>query len=200
MAATAEQPSFDEFYAGAAARLIRHGYALTGDMAEAQDIAQEAFARAWQRWAAVQECDSPEAWVRRVATNLAASRWRRIRVARAAPWRPADLQVPEVSSDLVALVSGLRTLPERQRTVLVLHYLCDLTVDQIAADLRCPQGSVKCWLSRGRTALAEAVRVIEPTDALLASGDAAKPPRTGARHLHPVPHWPSRAEPEASHV
>ena len=201
MTATAEQPSFDEFYAGAAARLIRHGYALTGDMAEAQDIAQEAFARAWQRWAAVRACDSPEAWVRRVATNLAASRWRRIRVARAAPWHPSELQVPEVSTDLVALVSGLRKLPERQRTVLVLHYLCDLTVDQIAAELGCPPGSVKCWLSRGRTALAEAVRVIEPTDALLASGNAAaEPPRTGARRLHPVPHWPSRTEPEASHV
>src|SRR5215467_9099943 len=133
MTATAEQPSFDEFYAGAAARLIRHGYALTGDMAEAQDIAQEAFARAWQRWSVVRDCDSPEAWVRRVATNLAASRWRRIRVARAAAGKPAEPHAPEVSTDTVALVSGLRTLPERQRTALVLHYMCDMTIDQIAA-------------------------------------------------------------------
>jgi RNA polymerase sigma-70 factor, ECF subfamily len=184
--AVAGQPSFDEFYADAAARLIRHGYALTGDMAEAQDIAQEAFARAWQRWAAVRECDSPEAWVRRVATNLAASRWRRIRVARAAAWHPADLQVPEVSTDLVALVIGLRTLAERQRTVLVLHYMCDLTVDQIAAELGCPPGSVKSWLSRGRTALAEAVRVVEPTDNA-----------TPARQIRP---WPARTQPEASRV
>src|ERR1022692_1666166 len=115
MAETAERPSFDEFYSNAAARLVRHGYALTGDMAEAQDIAQEAFARAWQRWSAVRDCDSPEAWVRRVATNLAASRWRRIRVARAAAGQPAQQQATEVSTDTVALVSGLRTLPERRR-------------------------------------------------------------------------------------
>src|ERR1022692_2468781 len=169
MAETAERPSFDEFYSNAAARLVRHGYALTGDMAEAQDIAQEAFARAWQRWSAVRDCDSPEAWVRRVATNLAASRWRRIRVARAAAGQPAQQQATEVSTDTVALVSGLRTLPERQRTVLVLHYMCDLSVDEIAAELGCPSGSVKSWLSRGRTALAEAVRVVE-SDGLEAAG------------------------------
>jgi RNA polymerase sigma-70 factor, ECF subfamily len=214
MTSAAAQPSFDEFYAGAAGRLIRHGYALTGDMAEAQDIAQEAFARAWQRWAAVRECDSPEAWVRRVATNLAASRWRRIRVARAAAWHPVDLQVPEVSTDLVALVSGLRTLPERQRTVLVLYYMCDLTVDRIAAELRCPTGSVKSWLSRGRTALAEAVRVVEPTEVVLSretdpsrppgrparAGDPQEPTESPARRLHPIRPWSARAEPEASHV
>ena len=171
MAETSQRPSFDEFYSNAAARLVRHSYALTGDLAEAQDIAQEAFARAWQRWPAVRECDSPEAWVRRVATNLAASRWRRIRVARAAAGQPAQQHAPEVSTDTVALVCGLRTLPERQRTVLVLHYMCDLSVDQIASELGCPSGSVKSWLSRGRTALAEAVRVIEPDGA--AAEDAA---------------------------
>jgi RNA polymerase sigma-70 factor, ECF subfamily len=41
--------------------------------------------------------------------------------------------------------------------VLVLHYLADLSVDQIAADLGCPAGSVKAWLSRGRAALAAAM-------------------------------------------
>ncbi len=184
MAEAASRLDFDEFYASSAARLVRHGYALTGDMAEAQDIAQEAFARAWQRWAAVRDCDSPEAWVRRVATNLAASRWRRIRVARAAAGRTGEEHTPEVSTDTVALVSGLRTLSERQRTVLVLHYMCDLTVDQIATELECPTGSVKSWLSRGRTALAAAVRIVEPDQ----------------RRERPRPPVPARTEPEASHA
>src|SRR5262249_45667987 len=87
MAEAASRQDFDQFYSSSAARLIRHGYALTGDLAEAQDIAQEAFARAWQRWSVVRDCDSPEAWVRRVATNLAASRWRRIR------WRVPPLAI-----------------------------------------------------------------------------------------------------------
>jgi len=192
MAEAASRQDFDEFYSRSAARLVRHGYALTGDMAEAQDIAQEAFARAWQRWPMVRDCDSPEAWVRRVATNLSASRWRRIRVARAAAGHAAEQHAPEVSTDTVALVSGLRTLPERQRTVLVLHYMCDLTIDQIAAELGCPPGSVKSWLSRGRTALAAAVRIVEPAPekAAQADRDAQREPLMG-----PPPNGqPPRAE------
>jgi len=199
MAEAASRLDFDEFYSCSAARLIRHGYALTGDMAEAQDIAQEAFARAWQRWALVRDCDSPEAWVRRVATNLAASRWRRIRTARAAAGRTVELHAPEVSTDTVALVSGLRTLPERQRTVLVLHYMCDLTVDQIAAELACPSGSVKSWLSRGRAALAEAVRVVDlPSERAMPC--QPEPARTAPARTGPARTAPARTAAEASHA
>src|SRR5215469_15080635 len=103
MARVVERPSFDEFYANAASRVVRHAFALTGDPAEAQDIAQEAFARAWQRWPAVSRCDSPEAWVRRVATNLAVSRWRKLRVARSAgAYRTAEQHSPEIGPDTVA--------------------------------------------------------------------------------------------------
>jgi RNA polymerase sigma-70 factor (ECF subfamily) len=210
MTGAASRQDFDEFYASSAARLVRHGYALTGDMSEAQDLAQEAFARAWQRWPTVRECDSPEAWVRRVTTNLAASRWRRIRVARAFAGRTAEQHAPEVSTDTVALVSGLRTLPERQRTVLVLHYMCDLTVDQIAAELGCPSGSVKSWLSRGRAALAAAVQIVEPDQA--AEPDQATEPDQVSEHdqaskhdqasgpVRSCPPVPARTKPEASHA
>jgi RNA polymerase sigma-70 factor, ECF subfamily len=152
---------FDEFYGAAARRIVRHAYALTGNISDAQDITQEAFARAWQRWDRVRDFDSPEAWVRRVATNLATSRFRRDRTARAAAWQLIASPAPEVSPDTVALIAALRTLPERQRVVLVLHYLADLPVGQIAAELGCPVGSVKAWLSRGRAALGLALAVTE---------------------------------------
>jgi len=158
MAADAQDVSFDDFYAATARRVVRHAYALTGNVADAQDIAQEAFARAWQRWDAVRGCDSPEAWVRRVTTNLATNRYRRDRTARAAAHQLLARDVPEISPDTVALVAALRTLPERQRVVLVLHYLADLPVSQIAAELRCPVGSVKAWLARGRDALQAILR------------------------------------------
>jgi len=138
-------------------RVVRYTYALTGNVPDAQDIAQEAFARAWQRWDSIRGYDSPEAWVRRVATNLATSRFRRDRRARAAAHKLLASDVPEISPDAVALIAALRTLPERQRVVLVLHYVADLPVSQIAAELRCPVGSVKAWLSRGRDALAAAL-------------------------------------------
>jgi RNA polymerase sigma-70 factor, ECF subfamily len=144
---------FGEFYGATAKRIVRHAYALTGNISDAQEVAQEAFARAWQRWDKVRDFDSPEAWVRRVATNLATSRFRRDRVARAAAWQLTPVNVAEISPDTVALVAALKTLPERQRAVLVLHYLADLPISQIAAELDCPVGSVKAWLSRGRAAL-----------------------------------------------
>ncbi len=149
--------AFDEFYDATSMRLVRYAYALTGNVADAQDIAQEAFARAWQRWDSVRGFDSPEAWVRRVATNLATSRFRRDRTARAAAHKLLAGDVPEISPDAVALIASLRALPERQRVVLVLHYVADLPVSQIAAELRCPVGSVKAWLSRGREGLAVAL-------------------------------------------
>ncbi len=64
-------------------------------------------------------------------------------------------------------------LPERQRVVLVLHYLADLPVGQIATELRCPAGSVKAWLSRGRDALA----------VLLDSGEITADPRSAGGRL-----------------
>ncbi len=152
---------FDEFYGAVAKRIVRHAYALTGNISDAQDITQEAFARAWQRWDSIRSCDSPEAWVRRVATNLATSRFRRDRTARAAAWQLAARPVPEIGPDTVALVAALRKLPDRQRVVVVLHYLADQPVGQIAAELHCPVGSVKAWLSRGRAALALALAVTE---------------------------------------
>src|SRR3954447_18109754 len=70
---------FDEFYVAAVHRVVLYVYAACGDRAEAQDIAQEAFARAWQHWARVSDYDDPEAWVRMVAWRLTANRWRGLR-------------------------------------------------------------------------------------------------------------------------
>ncbi len=147
---------FDEFYRGTARRLVTQVYALTGDLAEAQDCVHEAYARAWQRWRTVGGYHDPGAWVRTVAFRLAVSRWRRARSAARAWGRhgpPAPLPAP--SPDTTALVDALRTLPENQRRAIVLHYLADRPLDAIAAELDVPVGTVKSWLSRGRAALAQ---------------------------------------------
>jgi RNA polymerase sigma-70 factor, ECF subfamily len=163
---------FDDFYGAVAKRIVRHAYALTGNISDAQDITQEAFARAWQRWDSVRACDAPEAWVRRVATNLATSRFRRDRTARTAAWQLVAGPVPEIGPDTVALVAALKTLPERQRVVVVLHYLADLPIGQIATELHCPSGSVKAWLSRGRAALALALAVDDKGHSAQEAADA----------------------------
>ena len=59
----AETERFDAFYRDTSRRLVRYAYGLTGDAAEAQDLVQEAYARAWQRWRRVSGYDNAEAWL-----------------------------------------------------------------------------------------------------------------------------------------
>lgn len=147
--------SFDAFYAASAAGLVRSLHAMTGDLTVAQDCVQEASARAWQRWSVVGTYDDPAAWVRTVAWRLAVSRLRRVRVGVGLLRRqgPAP-DVPDPAPDRVALVAALRQLPEAQRRAVVLHHLCDLSVEQVAAETGAPVGTVKARLARGRAALA----------------------------------------------
>jgi RNA polymerase sigma-70 factor (ECF subfamily) len=157
---------FERFYLGSRRRLVGLLYTVTGDLHEAEDITQEAFARAAADWSRISGYDIPEAWVRRVAFNLAANRRRRL-VRHAAALlrlgRPADVEPRGVED--VALVDALRTLPVRQRQAVVMHHVAGLEVTQIAAELGVPAGTVKSWLSRGRTALAKALT--EDDDAAL---------------------------------
>lgn len=147
--------NFDAFYAATAARLVRQLHAMTGELAEAQDCVQEAYARAWQRWSTVSAYDAPEAWVRQVAWRLAVSRFRRARMgAGLLRWHRPGPDVPDLSPDRVALVAALRRLPEAQRRAIVLHHLGGLSVAEVAAETHAPTGTVKARLSRGRAALA----------------------------------------------
>ena len=146
---------FDAFYSGTATRVVRAMAMLTGDVAEAEDVAQEAYERAWLHWASVRDCASPEAWVRTVARRLAVSRWRQVRNASAAWMRhgPAEA-TPELDPEHVALMNALRELPAKQRVAIVLHHLVDLPVDQVADETGSSVSAVKQQLARGRAALA----------------------------------------------
>jgi RNA polymerase sigma-70 factor (ECF subfamily) len=147
--------SFDEFYRSTALRVLRYAYAVTGDHADAQDLVQEAFARAWRQWRHLTEHPAPEAWVRLVISRLAADRWRRLRVRRAALHRSGrEEYVQPPNEDLMLLVAALRRLPHTYRQALALHYLFDLSVEDIARETGAAPGTVKSWLSRGRSRLA----------------------------------------------
>ncbi|MGN9909999.1 SigE family RNA polymerase sigma factor [Phytohabitans sp. LJ34] len=146
---------FDEFYRATSARMLRYGFALTGDLPEAQDLVQEAYVRAWQRWRRLAGYDHVEGWVRLVLTRLATDSWRRLRNRRLAARRagpPGD--IPPPSEDTVLLVAAMRRLPTAQRRAVALHYLCDMSVAEIAVETGSSPGTVKSWLSRGRAGLA----------------------------------------------
>jgi RNA polymerase sigma-70 factor, ECF subfamily len=147
--------SFDAFYAAGNKRVLHQMYAMTGNLADAQELTQEAYARVWQRWSSVATYDDPEAWVRTVAWRLAASRWRKARNGVAAMLRHGPpAHAPEPSVDNVALVAALRRIPEAQRRAIVLHHLSGLSVAEVAHEVAAPEGTVKARLSRGRAALA----------------------------------------------
>jgi RNA polymerase sigma-70 factor (ECF subfamily) len=141
-------------YAASFQALVTQLFVYTGDLALAHDLVQEAFCRALPRWEKLSTYDDPVAWVRRVALNLARNRWHRTRVALRHLRRQRPAYVDGPNPDRVAAVAALGKLPDRQRRALVLHYLADLTVADIAAQEGVPVGTVKSWLHRGRTALA----------------------------------------------
>jgi RNA polymerase sigma-70 factor (ECF subfamily) len=146
---------FEEFYAGAVSRLMGQLFLVTGDLYEAEEVVQEAFARASVRWSWLRDYNAPEAWVRRVAMNLAADRARKLRRhARAILRLGPPPEAPEVSVESLVLVEALGSLPVRQRQAIVLHHLVGLPVQEVAETLRIPDGTVKSLLSRGRRALA----------------------------------------------
>jgi RNA polymerase sigma-70 factor (ECF subfamily) len=144
------QEVFDASYR----RLVVQLYGVVGNAGEAEDLVQDAFVRASASGARFLRVDNPEAWLRRTAVNLHRNRWRKVRnFSRIRPKLETRYDLPGLDEHLI-VVDALRRLPEAQREVLALHYLADLPVQEIAATLRVPEGTVKSRLMRGREALA----------------------------------------------
>lgn len=164
---------FDAFYAATSRRLLQYAFAMSGDLTTAQDLVQEAYVRAWQRWSQVSRYDSTEHWLRRVVARLATDRWRHLGVRRRflAAARPAE-PVPPPADDTVLLVRALRQLPRQQRDAIALHYLLDMPIVDVAAECGVPVGTVKSWLSRGRVRLAE---LLNPDPSVLSPEDHHAP-------------------------
>lgn len=148
------QSSFEEFYSAHFHSLTIQLYAYTRDLAGAQDVVQEAFCRALARWKRLADYDDPAAWVRRVAWNLATSRWRRTRTAALFLRQQRPEHAAEPSPDRVALARALATLKPDHRRAVILHHLADLPVGEIARQEGISENTVKSWLLRGRAALA----------------------------------------------
>lgn len=148
------QNDFAAFYDATWRRTVACAYAVLGDLGAAEEAAQEAYTKAWPRWTKLASYDDPGAWVRQVATRRAISGWRRRRTASrhlSAAGPPESAPPPDENT--VALVTALKQLPEAQRRALVLHHLAGFSVADIAMSERCPEGTVKARLARGRAAL-----------------------------------------------
>lgn len=148
--------SLDALYAASYGRLVVQMYAICGDLRDAEDAVQEAFITAIRKRRTLLEVQNPEAWIRTVALHRLHRGWRHAAVVRRHQLAERREQaVVEVGPDHVALVNALRCLDERQREVVVLHHLADLSVMEIADQLDISVGTVKSRLARGRARLGE---------------------------------------------
>lgn len=121
-----------------------------GDREVAEDLAQETLLRLCRDWGRVRNLDNPQAWLHRVAINLAHSHYRRKAIERRItgllPRRDADSESPTAEVETLEL---LRPLPHKQRVALLLHYYVDMSVADVARVMRLPEGTVKTLIHRG---------------------------------------------------
>lgn len=152
---------FEEFYLASYGRVKAVVLAILGNRDEADDVTQEAFARALARWPRLSSYDLPEAWVRQVALRLAIDSGRRfLRMLRILPaLRPPACTEADPADSLLftPLGQALRELPMREREVVVLYYVADLPVERIAHDLGVNLSTVKARLVAGRRRLEQAL-------------------------------------------
>jgi RNA polymerase sigma-70 factor (sigma-E family) len=141
-------PSFDDFVAARASRLLRVAFLLTRDWQSAEDLLQTALMKAWSAWSRVN--DEPEPYVRRIIVNAYTSSWRRRwrgELAHAVVPEPSTLpgQVDEVDEvgERDVVWQALGRLPPRQRAVVVLRYFEDLPEAHVADLLGITVGTVK---------------------------------------------------------
>jgi RNA polymerase sigma-70 factor, ECF subfamily len=150
----AEAGGFEAFYLREYHAVVQLAYALSGSRLAAEDIAQEAFLRAFRDWERIRH---PSAWVRKVVVRGAGRTvHRRLLEARTlarvlAGRGPALAELPEQDADVWRAV---RALPKRQAQVIALRYVADASVAEIARTLGLAEGTVKAQLHRGRQVLA----------------------------------------------
>jgi RNA polymerase sigma-70 factor (sigma-E family) len=120
--------------------LVRTAYLLTGDFHRAEDLVQEALVKAAVRWDTL-AAGNPDAWVRTVVYRDQVSWWRRHR--REVLATPRDQAVPPTGETMLVLRDALLLLTARQRAVLVLRYVDDLSLNETAELLGLTVGSIK---------------------------------------------------------
>lgn len=149
----ASERLFAQFYADNAATMVRFAYLMAGSDSVAEDLAQEAFIAVYLRF---DRLDNPAAYLRTCIVNGAKRRGKREQLAHKT--HPGPRSEPVTSDHPDELHDALLALPQRQRAAIFLRYYLDLSEREIAAALRCRQGTVKSTLHAARQRLAEVLR------------------------------------------
>lgn len=155
------------------ASLVRSAQWMLGDRGLAEEIVQDAFVRLVENWSRLDDVDAAPAWLRKTTLNLCRSRVRRFAIGRrkraefGASLRIVDASSERLGEDLAdgPLGKAIRRLPDRQRECIVLRFVHDLPVDDIAATLQISSGSVKTHLHRALASLKQSHPATNLTEA-----------------------------------
>ena len=151
---------FDAFYRREFAGMVVLASAILGRRAGAEDVVQDAMVDAHRRWERIGDYDAPRGWLHRVVVQRALKVNRRRSNERAAHLRASV--TTNGAESAAELDPGLRTcleaLPTQQRAAMALHYLADLSLEQIGDGLGISEGTVKTHLTRGRSRMASMLR------------------------------------------
>ena len=157
--------SFDTFYERERRPMVSLAYATSRSRLAAEDIAQDAFMAAYRDWDNVGRLDNPATWVRRVVVNRSVSVIRRRITATKSLSRMMvganRIDLPAVGAETEHLWVAVRSLPKRQRQVVALRYVDQLTMGEIGDVLGCSKESVNTHLRRARTTLARRLGIQE---------------------------------------
>jgi RNA polymerase sigma-70 factor (sigma-E family) len=160
--------TFHEFVASRSSALLRTAFLLTGDRQLAEDLVQTALLKAARVWSRIEA--SPEAYVRKIMYHENISWWRRRRLAETSLSDVPELPAGTADQDArLMILTALAQLTPKQRTVLVLRYLEDLSVSQTARVLGIGDGTVKSMTKQALNRL----RTVAPdlSDLMTTAGD-----------------------------
>jgi len=150
-----EDREYVEYVSAALDRLRRAAYLLCGDADRADDIVQSALVAVYLQWKKIRTVGNLDGYVHRILVRRyvdeARKSWARVLLA----WRDTDTAAPAGRSveDSHAVQAALAKVSRGQRTVLVLRFFCDMSVQETAAVLGLSAGTVKSQTARGLAAM-----------------------------------------------
>jgi RNA polymerase sigma-70 factor (ECF subfamily) len=155
-------PSFEGFYEATFRRLFTALCLVTGDRHEAEEIAQDAFVRVYERWDRIGGLEDPTGYLFRVSMNLFRSRYRRAslslrRTLLLAPAASDDLAAVEARDEVVRL---LRELDPKQRAAVLLTSILDYSAEEAGRMLGLRASSVRSLTTRARARMKH--EVVDP--------------------------------------
>jgi len=171
---------FEALFARSYQRAYNLAYRLTSNESDAEDLTQDAYVRAWAAFARYDRHHSFEVWLLRILSNLAIDRWRRrslirihsldqayrcndteVQVGALIPDRsPGPEQQVMMRAEGEQIHAALKLLPDNYRTAIILTDIEEWSYEEVARRMRCPVGTVRSRLHRGRQLLRQHLRTM----------------------------------------